>query len=70
MNLTITQIILLLQVFGGQTTISTQQEDEDLKILISRDLTHLELNNEQLYDIKISEKGYEMVRTILKSTNQ
>ena len=70
MNLTITQIILLLQIFGGQTTISTQQEDEDLKILISRDLTHLELNNEQLYDIKISEKGYEMVRTILKSTNQ
>lgn len=70
MNLTITQIILLLQIFSGQTTISTQQEDEDLKILISRDLTHLELNNEQLYDIKISEKGYEMVRTILKSTNQ
>ena len=70
MNLTITQIILLLQIFGGQVTISTQQEDEDLKILISRDLTHLELNNEQLYDIKVSEKGYEMVRTILKSTNQ
>lgn len=68
MNLTITQIILLLQIFGGQVTISTQQEDEDLKILISRDLTHLELNNEQLYDIKVSEKGYEMVRTILKTT--
>ena len=68
MNLTITQIILLLKVFGGQTTISTQKEERDLEILISRDLTIIELNNEQLRDIKVSEKGYEIVKRILKST--
>lgn len=68
MNLTVTQIILLLQIFQGQTTISTKQEDEDLKVLISREDVYLEKNCDSNLDIKISDKGYGVVREILKST--
>ncbi len=67
MNLTITQIILLLQVYGvDKKTTENEQEEADFQVLLDRDLICLE--KKEYFDMVIADKGAEVVRTILKST--
>lgn len=68
MNLTLTQIVLLLQVYSGKKTTENEQEEGDFSTLLDRDLICLE--KREYFDMEITDKGAELVREILRVTQK